>query len=79
YGDDTFFTKVVSQPDTFSDFRVTDGLIFKRSGVVEVLCIPDIVLGERKAREVIIAHAHSLLAHLGYKKTLQLLREEVWW
>ena len=28
---------------------------------------------------MIICHAHLLLAHLGYKKTIQLLCEEVWW
>ncbi|KIL61394.1 hypothetical protein M378DRAFT_82677, partial [Amanita muscaria Koide BX008] len=79
YKKDNFFAKIVGQPETFNDFRVHDGLIYKRSGDVEVLCVPDIMLGERRAREIIISHAHSLLAHLGYKKTLQLLREEVWW
>lgn len=30
-------------------------------------------------REIVLKHAHSLLAHLGAKKTLEYLRCEVWW
>lgn len=43
------------------------------------MCVPDIMVGNRKAREVVITHAHSILAHLGARKTLWYLRESVWW
>lgn len=40
----------------------------------KLLCIPDIWIGQRKARELVISEAHSLLAHLGPSKTVY-----VWW
>ncbi|KIL59511.1 hypothetical protein M378DRAFT_30681, partial [Amanita muscaria Koide BX008] len=79
YGEDPFFAKILAKPTEYADFREEDGLILKRVGDVEALCIPDITISGRNAREIIISHVHSLLAHLGYKKTLQVLREETWW
>ncbi|QRV93625.1 Transposon Tf2-1 polyprotein [Ceratobasidium sp. AG-Ba] len=50
-----------------------------RKGEDLLLCIPNVKIGERLAREVVITHAHSILAHLGARKTLQWLRTQVWW
>ena len=41
--------------------------------------IPDVRLGEQSACELVIRHAHTLLAHLGPSKTLGFLRDHVWW
>ncbi|EJC97404.1 ribonuclease H-like protein, partial [Fomitiporia mediterranea MF3/22] len=38
-----------------------------------------ILIHNRNAREIVIEHAHSILAHLGLQKTLSYLREQVWW
>lgn len=44
-----------------------------------LLCIPDIVISKRRICEMLISHAHSILAHLGPKKTVTYLRDNVWW
>ncbi|KAJ3000255.1 hypothetical protein NUW54_g6809 [Trametes sanguinea] len=36
-------------------------------------------MGSRRLREILLRQAHSVLAHLGTKKTLAYLRDEVWW
>ncbi len=45
----------------------------------ELLCIPDYVHKGRSVKEIVIDEAHSLLAHLGTRKTLAYLRDHVWW
>ncbi|EPS99933.1 hypothetical protein FOMPIDRAFT_1123697, partial [Fomitopsis schrenkii] len=80
YSEDVFFCQVLLKPTEYKDFEVDQGLIYlKRDGSSRVLCIPDVLIGSRRVREIIIKHAHSVLAHLGARKTLQYLREEVWW
>ena len=37
------------------------------------------VVGTRKIREVLISNAHTLIAHLGFEKTLSYLKDNVWW
>jgi hypothetical protein len=44
-----------------------------------VLCIPQGLIEGRSAREIVIAHAHSILAHLRASRTLDYLRDHVWW
>ncbi|EIN06213.1 DNA/RNA polymerase, partial [Punctularia strigosozonata HHB-11173 SS5] len=44
-----------------------------------LLCIPNCLINGRSAREIVIARAHSMLAHLGPSKTVAYLRESVWW
>ncbi|KZT26150.1 hypothetical protein NEOLEDRAFT_1048312, partial [Neolentinus lepideus HHB14362 ss-1] len=79
YEEDQFFKLVTSQPDHYPNFLMRDGLIFLRDNENLLLCIPDIHIGSRKAREILISHAHSILAHLGAKKTLYYLKTVVWW
>ena len=79
YKEDKFFKRILDSPTTYSDFTIRDGLVLKRSGDSEVLCIPNVLVNDRSVRELIISHVHSLLAHLGYRKTLHSLRDEVWW
>lgn len=56
-----------------------DGLVVLRDDGAERLCIPDVLTDGRSLHEIVISHAHSLLAHLGAYKTLCLLRDHVWW
>ncbi|KAH9889545.1 hypothetical protein C8Q73DRAFT_627204, partial [Cubamyces lactineus] len=62
------------------NFRaLPDGLIFLHGCGWDVLCLPDILHSGCSIRELIIHHAHTLLAHLGPYKVLSLLRNHVWW
>ncbi|KZT21631.1 hypothetical protein NEOLEDRAFT_1021658, partial [Neolentinus lepideus HHB14362 ss-1] len=79
YGDDPFFKTVITNPEHYRNFELVDGLLFLQDDSKRLLCIPDILIGSRKAREIIISHAHSILAHLGSRKTLYYLKDNVWW
>ncbi|KAI0077428.1 hypothetical protein K474DRAFT_1596014, partial [Panus rudis PR-1116 ss-1] len=79
YVEDPFFKTVLENSKHYKNFVPRDGLIFIRERGVELLCIPDVLVNGRSAREIVILHAHSLLAHLGTYKTLGLLRDHVWW
>ncbi|KAF9502213.1 hypothetical protein BDN71DRAFT_1375493, partial [Pleurotus eryngii] len=63
----------------YKNFVYDDGLVYLVEGGRNLLCIPDAIIAGRKAKEVVIDEGHSLLAHLGPKKTLAYLREFVWW
>ncbi|KAI0655821.1 hypothetical protein C8Q70DRAFT_923012 [Cubamyces menziesii] len=76
---DSFFRHIFEDPGAFPQFTVKDGLVYKDDEGVLKLCIPDILVGSRRLREIVLRHAHSVLAHLGHRKTLTYLREEVWW
>lgn len=79
YGLDKFFSKILANPTHFRNFEVDNGLVFLKRDNRKMLCIPNIKLGTRSAREIIINHAHSILAHLGTRKTMYYIRENVWW
>jgi len=80
YKEDLFFQKILETPKAFKNFSLTeDGFIRLRLPDRVVICIPDIKISKRTLREMVIDQAHSLLAHLGAKKTLSYLREYVWW
>ncbi|GJE97660.1 polyprotein [Phanerochaete sordida] len=79
YADDSFFKVVLANPSHYPNFTIIDGLIFLRGDERNLLCIPDIFIGSRKVREIVISHAHSILAHLGHRKTLHYLKNNVWW
>lgn len=79
YVEDVFFKTVLARPKDFKNFSEESGLLYLRDGGRKVLCIPQCLIGGRSAREIIISHAHSILAHLGAQKTIAYLREQVWW
>ncbi|KAI0366026.1 hypothetical protein BV20DRAFT_953211, partial [Pilatotrama ljubarskyi] len=79
YTEDKFFQAILEQPKQFKNFRCEGGLVYLKDNSREVLCIPDVLVNERSVREIVILHAHSLLAHLGPYKTLSMLRDHVWW
>ena len=80
YVEDPYFKKIFAAPDQFPHFKYVDGLLYKvMDDGAHLLCIPDILVGSRWLREVLLRHAHSILAHLGTRKTAEYLRGEVWW
>lgn len=75
YVEDPYFKKIFVDPDQFEHFKYIDGLLYKVSEEgTHLLCIPDILIGSRRLREVLLRHAHSILAHLGTRKTLEYTR-----
>ena len=79
YEEDKFFHNILKQSSEFKNFLVQDGYVYLRDNDRNILCIPDIQIGSRRIREIIISYAHSILAHLGPRKTLFYLRDNVWW
>ncbi|KAF9030476.1 hypothetical protein BDZ89DRAFT_906220, partial [Hymenopellis radicata] len=80
YDSDPAFRAILKKPKDFRNFDVEDGLVYIRmADERKLLCIPGLFLKERSIREIVIDEAHSLLAHLGSRKTLLYLREYVWW
>ncbi|KAF8997134.1 hypothetical protein BDZ89DRAFT_899167, partial [Hymenopellis radicata] len=79
YAGDHVFRAILAKPKEFRNFEVNNGLIFLRLEEQRLLCVPQLLVNGRHIRELIIDEAHSLLAHLGYRKTLAYLRTQVWW
>ncbi|KAJ3003961.1 hypothetical protein NUW54_g5037 [Trametes sanguinea] len=79
FGEDEFFGRIQTSPKEYKNFRVDHGLVFIRDQGTEKLCVPDVRVNGRSAREIVTLHMHLLLAHLGAYKTLGLLRDYVWW
>ncbi|KZT29510.1 hypothetical protein NEOLEDRAFT_1044227, partial [Neolentinus lepideus HHB14362 ss-1] len=81
YLKDKFFADILKDQSKYTKMFVFENelVYIKTDKNPKVLCIPDIQIGARKIREILINHAHSILAHLGGQKTLAYLRENVWW
>ena len=79
YGDDPLCRSILDRPKEFRNFEIKDQLIYLKENEKQVLCIPKILVQGRNAREIVISEAHSMLAHLGATKTLDYLRDHVWW
>jgi RNase H-like domain found in reverse transcriptase/Reverse transcriptase (RNA-dependent DNA polymerase)/Integrase zinc binding domain len=80
YIDDPFFKNVAEHPREFKNFEVTKGgLVYLKIQGRKLVCIPKVTGNGRNVREIVISEAHSLLAHLGTNKTLDYLRDHVWW
>jgi hypothetical protein len=79
YGDDLFFKNILESPKSFRNFEVEDSVVYLKQEDVHLLCIPALVHQGRNLREIIISEAHSILAHLGVRKTLDYLWDHVWW
>ena len=79
YEFDPAFQPIIAKPKDFRNFEVNDQLIYLKTSEKKVLCIPKVVIQGRSAREIVVSEAHSMLAHLGASKTLDYLRDHVWW
>ena len=79
YNEDKFFELILVNPGEFTNFLVEDGLVFFISEGAKTIAIPDIKAGGWNIRELITSQAHSILTHLGDKKTATYMRDQVWW
>jgi RNase H-like domain found in reverse transcriptase/Integrase zinc binding domain/Reverse transcriptase (RNA-dependent DNA polymerase)/Retroviral aspartyl protease/Zinc knuckle len=79
YKEDPFFRSILEKPKEFRNFENKEDLIYLKENDRQVLCIPKVVIKGQSAREIVISEAHSMLAHLGSNKTLDYLRDYVWW
>jgi hypothetical protein len=79
YISDPFYEKIIKKPNEFRNFVVENDLVYLKEKETKVLCIPKVIIRGRSAREIVISEAHSMLAHLGASKTLDYLRDQVWW
>jgi Integrase zinc binding domain len=79
YETDALFGLILRNPAQFRNFEMENGLVHLKEQGKRLLCIPKIIIEGRSAREIIISEAHSMLAHLGASKTLDYLRDHVWW
>jgi len=79
YIGDPFYEKIIKKPNEFRNFEVENDLVYLKEKETKVLCIPKLMIKGRSVREIIISEAHSMLAHLGASKTLDYLRDQVWW
>jgi hypothetical protein len=79
YSDDLFFDLIIKNPRDYKNFEVSNGFVFLKDKEQCLLCTPNIMVGPRRLREILISHAHSILAHLGPRKMVTYLRDNVWW
>jgi Integrase zinc binding domain len=66
-------------PLPYKNFTYDSRYIYMINGALHVLCIPDIAFDNKQVQELLISHAHTLLAHLGPQKTFTYLCQHVWW
>ena len=74
YSEDSFFKLILDNPRQYKNFELDNGLVFMKRNNEKLLCIPHILHEGRNVREIVISEAHSLLAHLGARKTIDYLR-----
>jgi hypothetical protein len=79
YKEDTILRSIIEKPKEFRNFEVKDELVYLKLDGRSLLCIPKITISGRSVHEIIISEAHSIVAHLGTSKTLNYLRDYVWW
>ena len=77
FSEDPFFRQILTNPKDFRNFEVSNDLVFLKDQERRILCIPDVKIGARRLREILISHAHSILAHLGQRKTITYLWDNV--
>ena len=79
YTEDPMFKAIVEMPTQFQKFQVINDLVYVNLEGKSLLCIPNISINEKNLHEIIILEAHSILAHLGAIKTLNYIRDYLWW
>jgi len=79
YIDDPLFKTIIEKPQEHKNFIVEHGLMYLKSQEWKLLCIPNILISCRTAHKIVLSEAHSLLAHLGANKTLDYIRDHLWW
>jgi hypothetical protein len=79
YSEDLLFDLIMKNLLNYKNFEVSNNLIIVKYKEQHLLCILDIKLELCYLQEILISHAHSILAHLRPKKTITYLWDNVWW
>lgn len=80
YIEDPTFECIVKNPKEYKNFELTnDNLLYLQTNGNRVLCIPSTIVSGCSLRKIVISEVHTMLAHLGARKTLAYLRNHVWW
>ncbi|QRW20521.1 Transposon Ty3-I Gag-Pol polyprotein [Rhizoctonia solani] len=79
YQSDKEYAKIVNKPLQFAQFELRDNLLYFTEHSRTYLCIPDTTVGEWHIQTLLISHVHSIVSHLGYKKTYAYMRESLYW
>jgi hypothetical protein len=70
YEQDLFFKDILANPKAYRNFEVQDGRVYMHLEETKVVSIPHLEFKGHNLREIVISEAHSVLAHLGPKKTV---------
>ncbi|QRV97825.1 Transposon Ty3-I Gag-Pol polyprotein [Ceratobasidium sp. AG-Ba] len=79
YESHNLFAKVLKNPSQFKNFELIDGIIYIKQNSGKAVCVPNIDVNGRRAREEAIRSTHDMLRHAGTRKTLYGMRGRVWW
>ncbi|QRV96227.1 Transposon Ty3-I Gag-Pol polyprotein [Ceratobasidium sp. AG-Ba] len=79
YSSDNLFAKVLKNPSQFKNFELIDGIIYIKQNSGKAVCVPNVDVNGRRAREEVIRSTHDMLRHAGTRKTLYGMRGRVWW
>ncbi|KEP45351.1 putative ribonuclease H-like protein, partial [Rhizoctonia solani 123E] len=79
YAGDKQFSPIIERLDAFPNYKLVDGLLYMKDNDEVTLCVPNCSKDQYNVRKLLIAQAHSMLAHLGFRKTYGYMRESLWW
>ncbi|TFK79065.1 hypothetical protein K466DRAFT_506218, partial [Polyporus arcularius HHB13444] len=80
YRDDAVCRKIVDNPTHHERFRLRDGIVeHLNNRGTWVMCVPESKHGRKRLAQVILEHAHTVMGHLGVKKTNEYVRRWFWW
>ncbi|QRV84578.1 Transposon Ty3-I Gag-Pol polyprotein [Ceratobasidium sp. AG-Ba] len=79
YESNNLFAKVLKNPSQFKNFELIDGIIYIKQNSGKAVCVPNVDVNGRRAREEAIRSTHDMLRHAGTRKTLYGMRGRVWW
>ena len=69
----------MDKPEEYRKFQLDNGLVYLKDQKRKLLCILKIMMRGRNVCEIVLCDAHLLLAHLGANKTLDYIRDHLWW
>ncbi len=80
YEHDAVCKKVLENPTHHERFRIREGLVEHLNNRGHwVLCVPECKHGRKRLAQIILEHAHTVMQHLGNKKTNEYVRRWFWW
>jgi hypothetical protein len=79
YADDEQFGKIIRDLKQYPNYELDEELLYMEEHGRRYLCVPNAKTPDYNVRDLLISHAHSLVAHLGGRKTYAYMRESLWW